>query len=63
MSSDDSDHEAGGVDFAAIDSQAHVNLSMEEANKLHRQKLMGTHQTSVPSNHNGRAAGRVNACS
>lgn len=42
MSSDDSDHDGGGgVDFAAIDSQAHVNLSMEEANKLHRQKLMG----------------------
>jgi len=43
MSSDDSDHEGGrgGMDFAAIDSQANVNLSLEEANKLHRQKLMG----------------------
>jgi len=42
MSSDDSDHEGGrgGMDFAAIDSQANVNLSLEEANKLHRQKLM-----------------------
>lgn len=47
MSSDyDSDDGggAGGLDFAAIDSQAHTSLTMEEANKLHRQKLMGQPQ-------------------
>jgi len=41
MSSDESDD--GATEFAAIDSQAHVSLTMEEANKLHRQKIMGRH--------------------
>ena len=30
-----------GFDFAAIESQAHANMTLEEANKLNRQKLTG----------------------
>lgn len=30
-----------GVDFSAIDSQAHASMTIEEANKLNRQKLTG----------------------
>jgi hypothetical protein len=39
----DSDYNSDdGVDFAAIDSQAHANMSIDEANKLNRQKLTGS---------------------
>ena len=41
MSDSDNDSDAG-IDFAAIDSQAHANMTIEEANKLNRQKLTGT---------------------
>lgn len=41
MSDSDSDSDVG-MDFAAIDSQNnHTHISIEEANKLNRQKLMG----------------------